>query len=229
MDAIPPLRVFSLSLIQAPIGRAIWRLLLGVGLLMAVPSGAWAAEGALFCVRCSSPDVNYLCAREDALAADTAMKFYCIERASKQAGHAFCSIQKNAQNCVDPKMTFIYTLPSSAPARVAAPSTAGNARAFGKAGPEMVGPSLPQQQGAVEPAEQAVQSGQSKPPQTLLEATSHLARNAKQGMDKIGKNFGKAVKKTGAGIKNVTEKTGSLIKETGKKSWNCLSSFFTKC
>ena len=188
---------------------------------------AQAGDGAQFCVRCSSPDVNYLCSRNDAFVADTAMKFYCIERASKQAGHAFCSIQKNASSCINPKMTFIYTHPAASPSP-ALPSAHDDGAAK-----DIVGPVLPDgsDPGKATPAVEGegAQTADGKPPRTLAEATSHMARDAKRGMENVGSSVSNAVKNTGAGIKGAAGKTGEFIKETGKKSWNCLTSLFTKC
>ncbi len=185
-----------------------------------------------YCVRCTAPVANYLCSLppEAGQVSDTALKLFCIERASKELGHGFCSIQKNAAACPDVRQSFVFSQPPVAEGGGAAPPAGQSASSTDHAAPHTA-PAVDAGSGT-EPGSVSAQHQQQaaeQPPETLVELTSQAARQAKTGMAKASKAVSQAVKKTGQSLKGAAEKTGGLIKKAGKSTWKCLGSLFTDC
>ena len=226
-----------------PVRRVYFIHGLAVAILVAVTGltnrPVYAQQQGVYCVRCTAPDANYLCSLpQDVVGVSgNALKLFCIERASKELGHEFCSIQKNAVACPDVKQSFEFSQPVTAEGDYR-PSEA--AQKEGTGAPQVLrpdaNPPADTQVGAVAPADgvgpdaaEEDEKKEKKAPDTLIEFTSQAARDARQGMKNASKMVNSAVKKTGQGIKGVAEKTGGYLKDAGKSTWKCLGSLFTNC
>lgn len=195
-----------------------------VPLFFAGPAGA-----AELCVKCTGPDANYACvvdAPTNASTVDAAIKLYCITALAKAGPHASCAIDRDSKppcqgerrelhvpKAIEHALDAQEESPSATPPPAAV--TAGV-----PSEPQSTPPSPPANATAQQPA-----PPDNAPPKTVQEMVEKGAQSAGAGISETGKSAGEAAKSTGTAL----QKAGSAVAKAAKNSWECLSSFFSKC
>ncbi len=209
--------------IMAPVAaRRAGVVLLTSGLLV----GATGARASEYCVACYEPDAVYRCiisGGPSGLPADPRHQIACIKELAVSGGHARCSVERfSAVGCDGAIHTIaaraIESPPASVPEAAAeVPSglpavTGAPEPGSGRVGAE-VGSDVAKDVGQPSPGPQT-----SEAPQTVEEAAQAASDSAKSGIEKIGDN-----------VASTTRKAGEQIGSAAKKTWDCLSSFFSDC
>jgi hypothetical protein len=174
-----------------------------------------SAQATEICVKCSGPDASYACvvnAQGGRLAADGAVKLYCITALAQSGPHQSCAIDRNSvapcqgirKELPIPTLDADDDAPASPPAAKteatpAAPATTAKKEA--DAAPATV------------PQDEAT-----GPPKTVQEMVEKSAQSATAGVEKANKSVGD-------GLKNA----GNAVGDAAKKTWKCLSSLFSDC
>ena len=191
---------------------------------------AGAAGAAELCVKCTGPAANYACivnAATNASTADAAIKLYCITALAKAGPHASCAIDRdNKPPCqgerrelpVPDAIEHVFDVQSGSPSPTSpsAPITAA-----APAGPQDGVQPLP----ANAAAQQPPAPPKDAPPKTVQEMVEKGAQSAGAGISETGKSASEAAESTGTAL----QKAGSAVANAAKNSWECLSSFFSKC
>jgi hypothetical protein len=170
------------------------------------------ARAAEYCVSCASPDVAYRCKIEgtpDGPGEDPRAQLLCIRQLAESGAHESCSV-----------------------ARIASYPCPGELKVI--AGP--VGEVVPPAQ-AVEPLpapatpapvtdqSEEVQPTPGAPPKTVEELAGKTVQSSKEGLAKAGETISGTAEKAGEQIGSA----GSAVGNAAKKTWNCLTSFFSDC
>jgi hypothetical protein len=189
------------------------RLLLALAGCVALASFAvLPTHAAEYCVSCSGPDAVYRCKIEgtpDGPGDDPRAQLLCIRQLAESGAHESCSVARTAS----------YPCP-------------GDLKVI--AGPvgEIVPPAQP-----VEPAAESgtpaapadgnveVQPAPGAPPKTVEELAGQTVKSSKEGLKKAGETISGTAEKAGEQIGNA----GSAVGNAAKKTWNCLTSFFSDC
>jgi hypothetical protein len=191
---------------------------------------AGPANAAELCVKCTGPDANYACivnGATTASTADAAIKLYCITALAKAGPHASCAIDRdNKPPCqgerrelpVPDAIEHVLDVRSESQSAtpLSAPITAGSSTA-----PQ----STDQQLHSNAAAQQKPAQPENAPPKTVQEMVEKGAQSAGAGISETGKSAGEAAESTGTAL----QKAGSAVAKAAKNSWECLSSFFSKC
>jgi hypothetical protein len=186
-------------------------------LLLIAPLGSVAALPVVaesYCVACYSPDAVYRCVVADApanAAPDPRNQVQCIKQLAKSGGHARCSVERfTAVGC-------------SGPERIISPSTS----ALPVAPPPKAAAPLQETTPSDAGSENAAPEGTAvaQPPKTVEELAKSTVETTKKGLDDVTGTVKSTTEKAGEQIGGV----GGSIGNAAKKSWNCLSSFFSDC
>jgi hypothetical protein len=191
---------------------------------------AGPADAAELCVKCTGPDANYACivkGATNASTADAAIKLYCITALAKAGPHASCAIDRdNKPPCqgerrelpVPDAIEHVLDVRSESQSATppSAPITAGSATA-----PQSTDQQLPSNAAA----QQQPAQPENAPPKTVQEMVEKGAQSAGAGISETGKSASEAAESTGTAL----QKAGSAVAKAAKNSWECLSSFFSKC
>ena len=186
-------------------------------LLLITPLCGVAALPALaesYCVACYSPDAVYRCVVADApesAAPDPRNQVQCIKQLAKSGGHARCSVER------------FTSVGCSGPERIISPSTAALPVApLPKAATPSRDP-MPPAAGSESAAPEAPPVAQ--PTKTVEELAKSTVETTKKGLDGVTGTVKSTTEKAGEQIQGV----GGSIGQAAKKSWNCISSFFSDC
>jgi hypothetical protein len=166
-----------------------------------------------YCVACYNPDAVYRCVIADArehAAPDPRNQVQCIKQLAKSGGHARCSVER------------FTSVGCSGPERVISPSTAAVPVTPVPKAASPLGPPPSDAQ-----AENAAADGTAvdQPPKTVEELAKSTVESTKKGLDGVTGTVKSTTEKAGEQIQTV----GGSIGQAAKKSWNCLSSFFSDC
>lgn len=171
--------------------------------LMLAASTACADE---LCVVCADPPATYRCQIEGvdpAAPATPGTQILCIAEIATRGAHKSCSISRDqsASPCAGPLVVLAKPAigPLKAQAKPAEPA--------------------PQIAGAPAPPPASPQGSDPNAPPATMEAL------AKQAATETKKNWEETTKAAGDEAKKAGETVGTAV----KKTWNCLSSFFTAC
>jgi hypothetical protein len=197
------------------------QVILASACVLAFVSTANAAE---LCVRCSAPDARYACVvNTPAPNADTLIKLYCITTLAKAGGHESCAIDRaSAVPCQgtrkelpvpslfegdgdDKAAPDSHKLDANAPAGPAPPP-----------GPAASTPDKPKE---------AKDAPADAPPKTVQEMIEKSTKSAGQGLSDTQKSAGNAASSAGTAL----QKAGTAVTDAAKTSWQCLTTFFSKC
>jgi hypothetical protein len=180
----------------------MWRLGRANGFLLVLFCCAFAgqAEAQEYCVACTEPNALYRCVIEGAQPGGSQpLQMVCITAMAKQGGHATCGIKRGTVFDCDGAVKRIPWSASNAPGQAAAP----------------------ERQSAVQPPPLPVpdpKAGPEEPPKTMLE----LAKRANE-------KTAEQIQKTNENMKQSAKATGDAFAKATKKTWDCVSSFFTRC
>lgn len=213
-------------------------LLLGVSTL-AIP----AAQATELCVKCTGPDAAYSCvvgSGHSNATLDTVAKFYCITTLAKAGSHASCTIDRSVTApCPGERRELpIPAILNDNDSEGDQPKNTSPAPLDGQGQASHV----QQEHGAQEanvpppPAEHPAsgpppgqpppdQAASEPPPKTVQEMVEKSAQSAGNGLNETQKTAGAAAKSASTAL----EKAGSAVGGAAKSSWQCLSSFFSKC
>jgi len=217
------------------------RTVLAFGLLTAAPAAVRAES---YCVACFGPDAVYRCLIAGTLEtapADPRNQIQCVKQLAKTGGHARCSVERfstsgceGVERIIEPSAAVVPLAPppaaipgvpsptvkekdaAAAPARplpdrpAAEPTTTGLAPATPGSKPGADTPDAP---------------AQGEPPRTVEDLAKTTVESTKKGLDDVAGAVKKQTEKAGDQMQGA----GSAINEAAKKSWHCLTSFFTDC
>jgi hypothetical protein len=187
---------------------------------------AGPANAAELCVKCTGPDANYACivnGATTASTADAAIKLYCITALAKAGPHASCAIDRdNKPPCQGERRE----LPVPDALEHVLDVQSGSQSATPPSAPVTTGvPTAVQPLPANAAAQQQPAQPENAPPKTVQEMVEKGAQSAGAGISETGKSAGEAAQSTGTAL----QKAGSAVAKAAKNSWECLSSFFSKC
>ena len=214
-------------------------IMLAVLLLGISKDPGWTGQD--YCVTCAGPDKIYLCTVDTggAASAGLSQQLYCIRELARQGGHDSCSVKRKAQaGCNGEPHTLVYGGDNGSiggPVIVTTPKivTTPDARpepdvrqtdAEATPNPSAQPADSSGQPGAGDPAAISTPAiakpppAAKGPPKTVVELAKRAAASSKKQLS----NAGQAVK---GGVKSA----GKTVGKAAKKTWDCLTSFFTKC
>jgi hypothetical protein len=160
------------------------------------------AEAQEYCVSCTGPNAVYRCVIDGAQpGGNQPLQVLCITTMAKQGGHATCGIKRGTVFDCDGPVKRIPWATLNAPAQ----------------------PAVPGKQSAAPPAPPATSAAESKPdpeepPQTVLEMAKRANEKTAEQMKQANEN-----------MKQQAKATGEAFAKATKKTWDCLSSLFTRC
>jgi hypothetical protein len=182
------------------------------GLIAAVLCGlASMASAQEYCVTCSGPDTRYRCiigGEPSPAARSSRGQLLCITELARSGGHASCSVGRTTSEPCDGEMRTVLFPAAADPA--AAP--------VGEAQPGMAyteGAGAAPEGGQVAQELQAPEEG---PPKTVEELAKKTVEASGEGLKKAGQAVG-----------DTAQSAGNAVGNAVKKTWNCLSSFFSDC
>ena len=169
----------------------------------ALASAALAGE---VCVTCAEPAATYRCALEGhnpSSPAAAGVQLLCIKEMAGRAGHNSCTIDRGR------------TLPCEGEVVLITPPTGGVVPAVGPPGP-----AVPENDAIPAPV-----PGPAKPPETVEALAKQTAAQSKKDWDETTQKLKDGTKAAGEDIKNA----GTNVGVVAKKSWDCVTSLFSKC
>jgi hypothetical protein len=177
-----------------------------------LPACAGYAVGAELCVVCSEPAMTYRCALEGDTQPGSArpgLQLLCIKELATRGGHRSCSIERAqpAANCNGALVTIAQPAGNLAPAATLPPPA----------------PSTTQNPPAPIPA--AEPTPKEAPPPTVEALAKQTAEQSKKDWE----NSNTELKESAANAGHKLEQAGSAVGKAVKKSWDCLTSLFSKC
>ena len=176
--------------------------LLGL-LVFALASAAGAQE---FCVACSEPSAVYRCVIDGAQPqGGQPLQMLCVTAMAKAGGHGTCSVKRGTVFDCDGAVKHVPWAALNAPPLAAAPPSPAPAPA---AAPTPVRPEAAE---APDPTSEG-------PPQTVVEMAKRANQQTSDQMKKAGENLSQGAKSMGDAVGKAT-----------KKTWDCMTSLFTRC
>jgi hypothetical protein len=178
------------------------------GLTAAVLCGlASMASAQEYCVTCSGPDARYRCiigGEPSPAARSSRGQLLCITELARSGGHTSCSVGRTpAEPCDGEMRTVLFPAAADPAAAPVAEARPGIANSEGEAAaPE----------GGQGPHE--LQAPEEGPPKTVEELAKKTVEASGEGL-----------KKAGEAVSDTAQSAGNAI----KKTWNCLTSFFSDC
>lgn len=191
-----------------------------------------------YCVTCSEPAATYRCHVEGTLSGgEGSHQFTCIKDIAQRAGHAACTIDRSAGAACAGRDWIVSQDPTAAPSPdIRAATTAAPPAPWRS-------PDAPRdaQQPPVKPQATGSQPTQS-PPRTGSSAAEHYIpprapalqampdgqRTAPMEKEADRRGAGKDADTAGA-ASEAAGKAGNAISGAAKKTWDCVSSLFSKC
>jgi hypothetical protein len=176
-----------------------------LGLLSGAPNAA-AQE---YCVSCSEPDALYRCIIEGARpASGTPLQMLCVTKMAELGRHGACSINRvTVLECNGRVVRVAMPAPPAPPApAIVAPAT----------------PPPPPPTAAIAPAPPAPLAPAVVPPPEPPPPPPAEAPKSPDTLVGVIKQAGKASKDT-------LQSTGRAIGDGAKKTWNCVTSLFSRC
>lgn len=171
-------------------------------------SGASGVVAQEYCVSCSEPDALYRCIIDGARpASGTPLQMFCVTKMAELGRHGSCSINRvTVLECNGRTVRVAMPAPAAppAPAIVApAPPPAPPPSTFVPAPP----PAAPTPTAAPPPAPAPPPPEAPKSPDTLVGVIEQAGKASKEKLQSTGRAIGSGAKKT----------------------WNCVTSFFSRC
>ncbi len=219
------------------------RTVLAFGLLTAAPAAVWAES---YCVACFGPDAVYRCLIAGTLEtapADPRNQIQCVKQLAKTGGHARCSVERfstsgceGVERIIEPSAAVVPLAPppaaipgmpppavketdaATAPVRPRPDRPAAEPKTTDPA-PVTPGSKPGLRPGTPDAPEQA------EPPRTVEDLAKTTVESTKQGLNDVAGAVKKQTEKAGDQMQGA----GSAINEAAKKSWHCVTSFFTDC
>jgi hypothetical protein len=194
-----------------------------VAAVVAANSLAPDAVAGNYCVVCYEPDAVYRCVIEGVAAnlpADPRHQIQCIKELAQAGAHKRCSVERFTAAGCDGAVHVIaagsYHDPAAARVDRADPRSSPSSSAGGqqRAGDVDPPPTGLQPEPVVEPKP----TDPKAPPRTVEELASNAGEKTKQGLQDIGQT-----------VSDSTRKVGEQIGSAAKKTWDCLTSFFSDC
>lgn len=188
---------------RAPIFAALAAGSFHLGLLGGAPEAA-AQE---YCVSCSDPDAVYRCIIDGARpASGTPLQMFCVTKMAEMGKHGACSINRvTVLECNGRTVRVAMPAPPAPPPpAIAAPAPP------------------PPPRTTIAPAPPAVPTPAVAPPPAPAPAPPAEAPKSPDTLVGVIKQAGKASKET-------LQSTGRAIGDGAKKTWNCVTSFFSRC
>lgn len=186
------------------------------------------ADAAEYCVTCAAPAAMYRCVIADTpegAGSNPREQLACITELAKLGNHETCTASKSAPiPC--PGLTQILARPTEvAPQRQGQQQPAGEpAPAAGQISADQPTPDQPPADAAQGEATET-SPDKKKVPRTVEELAGQTVQSTKEGLKKAGEAVGDTANKAGEKIGTAGEAVGSAA----KKTWNCLTSFFSDC
>lgn len=172
------------------------------------------ARAESYCVACYGPDAVYRCVIAGApenSPPDPRNQMQCIKQIASGDRHARCSVERfSAAGCDG-----LERVISPSAALPIAPPPAGTTSA----------PALPATTERSESDASPVAEKTGEPPQTVEELAKNTMESTKKGISEVGGTVKSTTEKAGEKIGGV----GSAMGEAAKKTWHCLTSFFSDC
>lgn len=194
---------------------------LAVTCVCAVQPSARAED---YCVTCSEPTATYRCRIEGPVSGGTGShQFSCIKDIAQRAGHAACTVSQTMEGeCAGTD----WIVPQ-------------DAAAIDPADPRATGPEMPREQ-APAPSRAATPGSAPAPaaatgnaPQHYVPPRASATRAAPDGQDaaRSQPNIQTNGSDTNAesAVGEPASKAGNAISNAAKKTWDCVSSLFSKC
>jgi hypothetical protein len=180
-------------------GRSVYPIGAVLGVLAGLGVG-WA-EAQEYCVACSGPNALYRCVIEGAQPrGGQSLQMLCVTTMAKEGGHATCSVKRGTVFECEGAVKRVPWAALKTPQESDATQP--------QPGAIQVAPTPgPTASPAHTPAPAAPVPAPEAPPQTLLEL-------AKRTNDKTAEQIKKA---------------GETVMDATKKTWDCMTSFFTRC
>ncbi len=176
---------------------------LTIGLTLAAAIGVCMsrAEAQEYCVSCSEPNGLYRCIIENARpGGGQSLQMLCVTTMAKAGGHATCSVKRGTVFDCDGQ---IRRIPWSAVEALPPPPAATEQSAL---------PPPPA------PPAAAPKSDPQQPPQTMVDLAKQANEQTKEQLKQAGDNVKQSAKSVGQAIGTAT-----------KKTWDCMTSLFTRC
>lgn len=215
-------------------------------LLVLACNGAFAADD--LCVSCAGPAATYRCQVDPAAgltqgAADPRAQLLCITELAKLGKHETCAVDRAASTaCSGPVRIVAPVTPYPADPGTAAgaappmrPAVQGAAAANEQAAinpPSVDGAAKPTDDAPPKTVEELVKKSSLPPPTGLQEAGKTIAKTADSAgaaVTDTAKAAGEAVTGTAKTAGDAVGKAGSAVGGVAKKSWDCVTSLFSKC
>lgn len=229
--------------------RLAYGAIVGLG---AVLAGMTGAGGQDLCVSCNGPAQTYRCQVDGPAgvavgATDPRAQVLCITEIARQGGHETCSVDRSKSNACDGPIKVVTPPDEGLAAVPMTPVTGGAAAdrgpAAGEARRETAAvpppPALAPPKAAAVPAE-----GE---PRTVEEMVDKSGVSPKTGLQKAGQTIAKTANSAGEAVSGTAKAAGEVVTGTAKsagdavgqagsavggaakKSWDCVTSLFTKC
>lgn len=245
IDFRPHARRKTAAVSRAPATCLAATAVLAATCVYAAHSSALAED---YCVTCSEPAATYRCRIEGIMAGgEGGHQFSCIKDIAQRAGHASCTVSRGAgPECAGRDWTVLQdtTAANSPDARAAVPQspsvqhgtiTAPNAAVQAPSSPPASEQARALPQAAASAATQAplkAATGAAEhyvPPRaTARQETPEGQRAAPMDMEANKRDISRKADATGA-IGEAAGKAGNAISGAAKKTWDCVSSLFSKC
>lgn len=223
--------------------RALRRLAASAG--TAVLAAATAADAAEYCVACAQPDATYRCIAPEVSAAarDTGTQLLCIQDIARRAGHKTCTIQRTADSaCSGPE----WVLGSAGVGGMAVTLPKGGGLGAGRSDTATATPGVAPEgatapQGARSVGDGTVRGAQSAPgvPSRELRASGQTFYPAASGSAAKSGDRPEAVDEAAntnprqgnpdEASPSTLDKAGKAVGGAAKKTWDCVSSLFSRC
>ena len=182
--------------------RILRTVLLMAGLVVAADRPAAAQE---YCVACTGPDAIYRCVIDGARPGGSQpLQMLCVTSMAKSGGHATCSVTRGTVFQCNGPVKRVPWVAADAPGQ-AVPT-----------GVPATPPAAPPPQSVEAPKPAAPAS--EEPPKTMVE----LAQRANE-------KTAEQLKKAGESVKEGAKSVGDSIGSATKKTWECMTSLFTRC
>jgi lambda repressor-like predicted transcriptional regulator len=195
---------------------------------VAISLAAERATAAEYCVTCMAPAQMYACVIEGVAAdapADARHQLLCITELATQGGHESCTVPRSAPKPC-PGVQKVVARATGTPAAPAAPSqpdsntVTGDGNTAGADGKD----------GTAAADSEAVTPGSAEangPNSSVHEKTGTEA--TPRTVEEMAKRSIKGLENAGDALKQSSEKAGNSVSEAAKKTWECVTSLFSKC
>jgi hypothetical protein len=179
----------------------------GLGFAVLFSLAAAAEEQVDYCIRCTNPDVIYVCRVHSSDGSAQGQQFFCIMSIAQQFHHDSCAANTQAGTCTGRLVALEAQQPGI-------PAAAAEQEPKAGAGP------------AAEPAQPLPATSE---PKTLVEFSKQTVKATGKSLKSVTDTAGSALETTGEGVTSVVKKVGRNITKATDKTIKCVSSLFTQC